>query len=50
MMEDYTSNSPSGTFHQAIAGDAGWCVVSFQTVPAEELQDEEYSGATHHYI
>ena len=41
---------PSGVFHQAIAGASGWCVVSFQTAPAIELQDEPYDGESHYYI
>jgi len=41
---------PAGTFHQAKAGTAGWCVVSFQTAPAAELQDEPYNGEPQNYI
>ena len=41
---------PPHLFHQAIAGDAGWCVVSFQTAAASELQEEPFSGAPHSYL
>jgi hypothetical protein len=41
---------PIGTFHQAAAGAGGWCVISFQTAPAGELQDEPYDGEPHYYI
>jgi quercetin dioxygenase-like cupin family protein len=41
---------PPGTFHHAVAGEAGWCVVSFHTVPAAQLQDEPFSGAPHYYL
>ncbi len=41
---------PTGTFHQAVAGAGGWCVISFQTAPATELQDEPYDGEPHYYI
>ena len=41
---------PPNLFHQAIAGDVGWCVVSFQTVAAADLQEEPYSGTPHPYL
>jgi hypothetical protein len=41
---------PAGVFHQAVAGAGGWYVVSFQTAPATELQDEPYGGEPHYYI
>jgi quercetin dioxygenase-like cupin family protein len=41
---------PPGVFHQAVAFETGWCVVSFQTVPGAELQDEPYEGEPHHYM
>jgi hypothetical protein len=41
---------PSGIFHRAIASEHGWCVVSFQTAPADELQDEPFEGPSSHYI
>ncbi|MBO0799160.1 MAG: hypothetical protein J2P31_10105 [Blastocatellia bacterium] len=41
---------PPGTFHHAVAGAEGWCVVSFQTAPAAELQDEPYEGEPHYYL
>ncbi|HWQ32320.1 MAG TPA: hypothetical protein VNQ79_05515 [Blastocatellia bacterium] len=40
---------PMGVFHEAVAGADGWCVVSFQTVPAAELQEEPVAGAARHY-
>ena len=41
---------PPGVFHQGIAEASGWCVVSFHTVVAEELQDEPFAGVSHHYV
>jgi hypothetical protein len=41
---------PPGVFHHAVAGAEGWCVISFQTVPATELQDEPYRGEPQYYI
>ncbi len=41
---------PPGVFHQGVAFETGWCVVSFHTVPGAELQDEPYEGESHHYI
>ena len=39
-----------GSFHQARAGDKGWCVVSFHTVAAAELQEEAFTGTSQSYI
>jgi hypothetical protein len=39
-----------GVFHQGVATSDGWCVVSFQTAPAAELQDEPYEGEPHFYL
>ncbi len=41
---------PTGVFHRAIANEHGWCVVSFQTAPANELQDEPIEGTSSPYI
>jgi hypothetical protein len=41
---------PTGVFHQGVAGESGWCVVSFQTAPATQLQDEPYEGESHFYL
>ncbi len=41
---------PPGVFHQAIADAEGWCVVSFQTVPAAELRDEPDEGEARPYL
>jgi hypothetical protein len=41
---------PAGVFHQAIASDDGWCVVSFQTAAADDLQEELYSGVILPYL
>ncbi len=41
---------PAGVFHQGVAFETGWCVVSFQTVAGAELQDEPYEGEPHYYI
>ena len=41
---------PSRVFHRAIAREHGWCVVSFQTAPAAQLQNEPFEGTSSHYI
>ncbi len=41
---------PPKVFHHAQAEANGWAVVSFQTVPAEELQNEPYLGEAQHYL
>jgi quercetin dioxygenase-like cupin family protein len=41
---------PPGVFHHAQADATGWIVVSFQTVPAEELRSEPHSGKPYHYL
>lgn len=41
---------PPAVFHHAQAEADGWAVVSFQTVPAQELQNEPYIGAATHYL
>jgi len=41
---------PTGIFHQAVAGANGWYVVSFQTAPGAELQDEPFEGEARYYI
>lgn len=41
---------PSSVFHHAKAAATGWSVVSFQTVPAEELQNEPYAGEARYYL
>ena len=41
---------PAGVFHRAIANEHGWCVVSFQSAPANELQDEPIEGTSSPYI
>jgi hypothetical protein len=40
---------PAGVFHQATAGEEGWVVISFHTVPGDELQEEPLRGAAHYY-
>jgi len=41
---------PPATFHHAIASNEGWCVVSFHTVGAAELQDEPLDGTAQPYV
>lgn len=41
---------PPKVFHHAQAAASGWMVVSFQTVPAQELQNESYLGEAQHYL
>jgi hypothetical protein len=50
--QQWTVISP-GVFHQGAStadGADGWCVVSFQTAAATELQDEPYDGEPRYYI
>lgn len=41
---------PPKVFHHAKAEASGWAVVSFQTVPAQELQNEPYLGEAQPYL
>lgn len=44
-LEDRWFSIPSGVWHQGVMGDEDWVVVSFHTVPAEELIEERPGAA-----